>query len=367
MRQDSYITRFISIIYLLAFFNSTFAGERLDFLSEKVAKDSVLRAEIDYFPQDIYGDCLLWDLSDCIDIENGRLVYLYKDSLNRFSAEARDGVIRFFENWNDSILLTREESPLTVLDYDSPLLIGKNTMSYLDSTLQSFCGDGLYCGRFSLHEDGTSFAKAEARGTVLLSEKDSLHNVIMIHRVKTYFLSMNSKATIETKLEKKLVIEECLEWYATDMLYPIIEIEARSCFNGIDLISSSRKSYCNLPESYLSMLAESSNVKKNNGQEKSGADGNIIPSEEQSDVQNTISFRVNVVGKNINLNYITYENSYMQILIVNVSGSIVYRTDFSTSAEVEYSRQIDMSHCRSGEYILYLNVNGNVFFEKVML
>ena len=78
----------------------------------------------------------------------------------------------------DSLLLVGTESRLMHIDYAQPEVWLRFPMSLGDSIQGLFEGTGQYCERLFLRKIGRYTTKADALGSLLMDNSDTLHNVL---------------------------------------------------------------------------------------------------------------------------------------------------------------------------------------------
>ena len=88
----------------------------------------------------------------------------------------------------DSLLLVGTENRLMHIDYAQPEVWLRFPMSLGDSISGLFEGKGQYCERLFLRKIGRYTTKADASGSLLMENSDTLHNVLRIQteRITTY-------------------------------------------------------------------------------------------------------------------------------------------------------------------------------------
>ncbi len=80
-----------------------------------------------------------------------------------------------------------------------------------------------------------------------------------------------------------------------------------------------------------------------------------------------IHYNIETEGKVIRLLYDLDENATITTIVANHMGFLSVYNQWTQQAGQGYSAQIDCNGLRPGIYILYINVNGKIYSEKVTL
>jgi hypothetical protein len=76
---------------------------------------------------------------------------------------------------------------------------------------------------------------------------------------------------------------------------------------------------------------------------------------------------VETQGRNIVISYGLDDDATIQTIVANHMGMLCSSRQWTQPAGQGYMSQIDCTGLPSGMYILYINVNGKVYSEKVTL
>ena len=85
------------------------------------------------------------------------------------------------------------------------------------------------------------------------------------------------------------------------------------------------------------------------------------------DSEAMIHYTVEVHDKVITLRYDLIEDCSVKAIVANVAGIVYREKQLSGETGVSNECTIDCGGLRSGEYILYINANGQVYQQKVKL
>lgn len=170
-------------------------------------------------------------------------------------------------------------------------------------------------------------------------------------------MDIDSAALDTAKLTQ--VIDERYEWYLPDSQYPIIENVISTTYLNMDVIGTTKYAYCNLPEDQVAYYIT---PEEENNDEEEDDDGNKNPP-----APDIIHYEIETQGKVININYSLDEDANITTIVASYIGILCMSKQWTQNAGQGYSVQIDCGGLHPGIYILYINVNGKIYSEKVKL
>ena len=346
---------------MLAAQSQAFAQNVLSEEANMIREDSLTKRSIEYFYFAERGENVCWDLSGQIEYVRKYPVLFKNDSCGRIR-ELEKGQLSRFKYSNDSLFLANIESPLQKITYNKPVLKQVYPFHYGDSVSAPFSGIGLYCGDHIYTEEGVSSIRADAYGTIVLFE-DTIKNVLRIYTVKTTSKRMDIDNLALDTAKCNLEIEEKYEWYARGYRYPLFETVTITSYSEMTPIGTIRQAYCYLPEEQYA-LNDSTNreILKHD----SIAEAKIEYSKKLAE-KDIIHYDMINEGGIIDFNYTLDKNADIMLLVCNSIGIIYKRQELSPKAGCQNSIQIDCSSLKRGQYIMYINVNGMVYNEKINL
>ena len=329
-------------------------------LSEMAAEsaDSLQKSKICYFSPGRGGKGRVWDLSRRLGSWESSQVMFVKDS-TCMVAVLEPGKISYYRTTPDSLVLTASESPLEKRDYVWEKVLKRFPLEYGDSIVQRFRCEGVYCGSHPFREVGTTTVKTDAVGSVVLAENDTLRNVKRVHTIDSYSVCMDISVEALDTAKLTQVIDERYEWFVPESQYPIIEEVTSTTYLDQEAIGTTRCAYCNLPEDqaayYITQEFEDDNDRP---------DGSLG---EETDKPDIIHYKVEKTGSVINIFYdLDAEASICTIVASHMGMTYRYR-EWTQGGGQGCSAQIDCVGLPHGTYILYINVNGIVYSEKIAL
>ena len=317
--------------------------------------DSLQKCSIRYFSPGKGGKDRVWDFSRKLSSKKSQKVMICKDSADIISI-TDDGRMGYYYFRSDTLMLLGTESPKETRNYRKKKAVMRFPLVYNDSICKSFRCEGVYCGTHPFRELGSTVAKVDAEGVVVMAEGDTVRNVKRVHTIDSYSVCMDiSYAALDTaKLTQ--VIDERHAWYLPESEYPVIEDVTSTTFLNMDAIGTTRSAYCNLPEYKVSDYITEVDEYTDEGQ-----DGSFDELAE-SDI---IHYMVETNGSKVVISYDLDDDACISTVVASHMGVTYRHCSWTQKAGQGYCAQIDCGGLRRGTYILYINVNGKVYSEKV--
>ena len=344
---------------LLLLFGATSVYGQVNILEMSLASsDSLQKCRIRYFSPGKGGRNKVWDFSRKLVSRELAQVMFMKDSTGVVSV-TEPGKIDYYRTTPDTLMLFGSESPLEKREYVMEKLAMKYPLEYGDSVSKDFRCEGKYCDLQSFREVGTTTLKVDAVGSIVLAENDTIRNVRRVHTIDAYAICMDSDSAALDTAKLTQVIDERYEWYLPGAQYPIIENVTSTTYLNMDVLGTTQYAYCNLPENQVAYYItpddddETDEVGASSGDEQTDPD--------------IIHYEIEKRGKVINISYDLDEEATITTVVASYIGLLCKSSQWTQSAGQGYSVQIDCNGLHSGIYILYINVNGKVYSEKVRL
>lgn len=322
------------------------------------AADSLQKSRIRNFSPGSGGRDRVWDFSGKLRSKGASQVMFMKDSTGVVSL-IEPGKISYYCTTPDMHFLLGSESPLEKRDYAVNKVSKKFPLEYGDSICMPFRCEGMYCGDHPFREVGTTTVKVDADGSIVLAENDTVRNVLRVHTIDSYAVCMGLDSAALDTARLTQVIDERYEWYLPDSQYPIIENVTSTTFFNMEPIGTTRYAYCNLPEGEAACYVTPDDEDVTDEQ-----DGF---SEESQPISDIIHYEIETQGKIIHMSYDLDEDATITTIVANHMGTVFKSSQWTQAAGQGYSMQIDCNGLLPGIYILYINVNGKIYSEKVTL
>jgi len=325
---------------------------------ELASADSLQKSRIRYFSPGMGGRNRVWDFSEKLGSKGSSQVMFMKDSTGVVSI-MEPGKIGYYRMTPDTLILLGSESALEKREYAVNKVFRKFPLVYGDSVTKHFRCEGMYCGDHPFREAGTTTVKVDADGSIVLAENDTVGNVLRVHTIDSYSICMDIDSAALDTARLTQVIEERYEWYLPDSQYPIIEDVTSTTFLDMDAIGCTRRAWCNLPEDQVACYITIDDDDETDEQDGFSEEGLQIP--------DIIHYEVETRGNVIHMTYDLDEGATITTMVANHMGFLCRYDQWTQEAGQGYSAQIDCNGLRPGIYILYINVNGKVYSEKVTL
>jgi len=336
---------FIATIQLL-FLTTTVYGQINLSDMEPASSDSLQKNQILFFSPGNGGENRVWDFSGKLRSKKSEQVTFMTDSTGILSV-SEPGKINYYRMTPDTLILIGSESTLEKRKYAIEKVSKLFPLEYGDSIIMPFRCEGIYCGDHPFRKVGITRVKVDAQGSIVLAENDTVRNVLRVHTIDSYSICMDRDSAALDTAKLTQVIDERYEWYLPESQYPIIEDATSTTYFNMDAIGTTKFAYCNLPECKV--------------------DDYITPMDEEGQSQDIIHYQLETQGKTINLSYDLDEYATIETIVVNHMGMLYDSRQWTQAAGQGYTAQIDCYGLPTGMYILYINVNGKVYSEKVTL
>lgn len=320
--------------------------------------DSLIKSRIRYFSPGKGGRDKVWDFSKKLGSKESLQVKFMKDSTGVISV-TEPGRINHYRTTPDTLILIGSESPLDKRKYAREKVSKLFPLEYGDSIIMPFRCEGMYCGDHPFREVGTTIVKVDANGSIILSENETIDNVRRVHTIDSYSICMDIDSAALDTAKLTQIIDERYEWYLPNSQYPIIEDVTSTTYFNMDVIGTTRYAYCNFPEDQAAFYVTPEDEDTTDEQD------NSFDADPQT--PDVIHYSIETNGKVIQLTYDLDEDVSITTIVASHTGMLCLNRQWTQSAGQGYTQQIDCNGLRPGIYILYINVNGKVYSEKVIL
>ncbi len=352
MKIKCFISAFILLFGILTAYGQVNLSEMA-----LASTDSLQKNRIRYFSPGNGGCYKVWDFSTKLSSKESAQVMFAKDSTGVVSV-IEPGKISYYRTTPDTLILLGSESPLEKREYAMEKVSKEFPLEYGDSASMPFRCEGMYCGNHPFREASTTTIKVDAVGSIVLAENDTVRNVRRVHTIDAYGICMALDSTALDTAKLTQVIDERYEWYLPGAQYPIIENVTSTTYLNMDVIGTTQYAYCNLPEDETAFYITP--------EEDDETDEPEIEVDEQP-TPDIIHYEIKTQGKIINLTYSLDEEASITTIVASYIGLLCKSSQWTQNSGQGYSVQINCSGLHPGIYILYLNVNGKVYNEKVKI
>ncbi|WP_455497742.1 hypothetical protein [Coprobacter sp.] len=332
-------------------------------------KDEVTKQQVSFCAPGDSGRNVTWDFreTELLDIIHR---VSYKGRLDSILCMYRDRTAYKYKLSGDSLLFLGYENPTTKIYFESPVPVIRFPFNYGDTVSSLFIGHGGHSHVYTLRTYGHTKTSIDAFGILLLPGNDTLRNVIRLHRqenigqqIFTSGASFQNKDSLLTVSEigDKLYNDsitwqvDTYQWYLPGYRYPLLE----TIENTINQKGQSKRHFfvstLFTPEEQLLLEQDLANEQL---REQIYFAGNIEPPKGNPGSSSGISGRFSVSCKinPVNNTATVYcnlnQNSKVEIVLVNMSGVVLYHEPPQNRTPGYYVSDIDYGRYPEKEFIL---------------
>ena len=309
---------------------------------------------IPFLPPGESGENKVWEIESMLEASPLPMLSLRRDSLGRHSVIfGRE--IKYLAEEDGGLKYVECESPLRHTFHDTPGTVFRFPFAYGDSLSCPYRLIGKYCGQYFLYENGDYSMEADATGRLILSE-DTLDNVLRIHTHKTSLLAMSHDSTQLGTMAAKRQTTDFYAWYARGYRYPIACSMIHTLNDDAHPVVATSQSYC-LPSSMQACLSDSTNE----------AIRQLDLQQGKASPRDIIHYSIRQSGSTLTVDYTVDQAATITLIVADVMGVVYQRESHIGAVGEPSSVSIDCSGFHHGQYILYLNVNGTIYNEKLVI
>ena len=332
---------------------------------------------------DSLEDSLCWDFSNMETMTPRYTVWHVdkSDSLRQVTATVERGTCHTFSQQGDSLLISGYRSRLSEVSYDEQEVYLLLPMAAGDSIQGFFHGRGTYGDKVALRQYGRYKTKAVGVGTLLLPDSVSMDNVLRVHTERLISCKQYPITQLDSLLpyttdsvSASLMTDTAVysvhtdRWYAPGYRYPVVE--RRIVFNGDGSPGISQTLYYPAGNQVADNPDDEANaairalMADRYKQKNTALNSDTNPDEAATFLRN---IKVSINGTAVSVSYDFLKDATVTALVCDVTG-IVYRQQSQTGRAGESNQMtIRCDGLRKGQYVLYLNVNGQVTSHTVTL
>ena len=354
------------------------------------AGDILTKQQTEYVNTGGGGEDQVWDMSG-IEVVNPR--HKARILAKRDSADTMADTVMTIESRmrrytllrGDSLLTTGTENALSLVRYQQPELSLRFPVSYGDSTASIFYGTAAWCERAYSRVYGVSRVKADATGTLITPDGDTLRQVLRIHTRRVTgarllpvgtepdmsalidslppFTADSARICLAADTSQGMVTEEDIcQFYATGYRYPVFETR-----RTVDAQGGVTEEALYHPADEQALLADEENERLRHGimyangapgQDKGGGQGN--GNGQDTPVSPLTRCDVTVSGSMVTVTFDLTAEASVKGIVSTVSGMVMRQCEQHCAEGTDYQMRLDCAGLRRGQYVLYMNVNGQV-------
>ncbi len=354
--------------------------------------DEVKKQQVEYVAVDSTGQGMVWDLSEAEFTKwEPTATYTAEDSRKGVVIGTERNTRYYYDSKPEALLLRGFENNLLKVEYDQPEVLLRMPLVYGDRYEGQFHGTSAYCEKVFSRTFGTYRVEVDGTGSMVLPLGDTLRHVSRVHSTKLtsarFFPKVQRERMLKAVVDSikfpvdsirqgiamdTLVIEtNTYRWYAAGYRYPVLEVIATG-YKG-EKPWTTEAFYC-APEDQQQLYdpenEEARKLLADNESNGSGTEnGNSPDKEDGKKSVDDILQDLNVVVNNntITVGYTLRQDATVTALVCDISG-VVYRQQSQTGQTGDHCQMtILCDGLRRGQYVLYMNVNGQVTSQTISL
>ena len=349
--------------------------------------DEVKKQQVEYAAVDSTRQGMVWDLGE-IELPKWSLTATYtaEDSRKGIVIGTERNTRNYYNSKPEALLLTGFENNLLKVEYDQPELLLRQPLTYGDRHEGQFHGTSAYCEKVFSRTFGTYLVEVDGTGLMLLPSGDTLRHVSRVHTTKLtsarFFPEVQRERLLKTYVDSikfpvdsiragvardTLVIEtNNYRWYAAGYRYPVLEVISTGYKGEKPWMTEAY--YC-APEDQQQLFdPENEEARNLSASNDTGTVADSKNSGQDSTQPSAMSrYDISVSGQTVTVDYDLTEDATVKALVCNVMGMVFRQQSQTHGAGEHYRMQLDCTGLRRGQYVLYLNVNGQVTGTTVSL
>ncbi len=340
--------------------------------------DAIVKQQVLYKDPGRSGENVLWDFSNLSSL-NEEYKLTYRATGENLITGTEHNTMYYYSLSNDSLLLWGYENPTTLLRNHQPELLLKFPVNQGDRTESYYWGEGKYCDKLYFSAMGTVHSHADATGTLILPDKDTIRNAFRVRTVKWIAEEMCllsekyrrdtiqsiSADSINYRLtnDSTLIGVETYRWYVRGYRYPVFET-VQTVINRKDSIQNEtffNTAFFYPPQSHSYLEDDELNqvLLQNDPLGTGGSD----PSRPDSPWHNlTYNVYPNPVQINLELEInLPIPAQTIRVQLTDRQGRILMEDDWGSNPAGILIKQIFMGQYIRGEYVL------NIWFDETFM
>lgn len=324
-----------------------------------------------------------WDFSN-MEITSPKYIVWHVDrgdSLKRLTAVVERGASYRYCMQGDTLLVDGYRGRLSEITYDEREISLLLPMVSGDSIQGIFHGRGTYGDKMATRHYGQYKTKAVGTGTLLLPDNQSLRHILKVHTdrfisSKYYPITQldslvpytSDSVAMQLRSDTAIIHASVDRWYAPGYRYPVIETRKIIGSGATSLLSQTLYYPTGQQESDCPDDEDNAKIRESTREDKQQEKTGDNPKQDISGNPPQITdIKVNVSGTTVNVSYSLLADANVTALICDVSGVVYRQLSQTGNSGDDHQMSINCNGLRRGQYVLYLNVNGQVVSQAVSL
>ena len=332
------------------------------------------------------GTGLVWDISQRQDVgDDGYIVeYISWDGESDGLTAAIEQDSRYIYNMKgDSLLVTGFENRTSLLGYDMQEAWLKFPMAYGDSIEGHFHGTGKYCDRLGVRHIGRYKTKAVGTGILVVTEGDTLRNVVCLHTERTMSAELMPIELLDSlpayttdsidwhlACDTALIRTDICRWYASGYRYPIVETRRRIDSGGEHVLSAQAYYFPPSEQAMLGNDPENEQTRASAWEDpfrQGGADPQLPPGKPWGWPAVRPCLEPSADGEDILFSYSIPQESLISYRLYSLDGYLLKELTPQVLEAGAYTDRISLQGHIYGVYVLDLQMGSDRLNEKLTL
>lgn len=149
------------------------------------------------------------------------------------------------------------------------------------------------------------------------------------------------------------------DWYARGYQYPIFSTISSTSYDDLTPLGTTQNSYCLLPDiQKISYDPYNEDIRRQDSLDAVNGD---------NAGQDIIHYSTSLIGNKITVKYSLDQAADINVLICDPWGIVRRQKRVHCDKGENYSMTFDCGGLSHGQYVLYMNVNGKIYNEKIAI
>lgn len=338
--------------------------------------DEIIKQQVEYKDPGRDGSNVIWDFGKLESINDEySLVYsepylidksqyiMGRDTIP--SKEIKQGelligtehnTMYYYRIKDNALWVLGHENPATILKYDRPMLSMAYPTHYGQSQSKEYTSKGLYSSRIPFETSGNVQIQADAFGSIILPDGDTLSHVMRTRTTQTIEETIKKISGENVTLNTTV---ETYKWHAKGYRYPIFET-VKAYRQGSDQETQFNTAFFFPPQDHFYLDDDKENLAVLDSL------WNLNQKAEEIDTGNTTkptpltyNFYPNPVETQLHIECLLEASSDITITLHSLDGRLMKTIKDPKQPQGLYHKTIDCSGLSQGTYILKIQTDNN--------
>lgn len=345
--------------------------------------DIIAKQELQYKAPGPAGKDVIWDFRELIHLGSEYTECLVGKIDSSLICLGEDNGYKYKFS-GDSLFCIGYQTPTLHIDYLLPELRQIYPTVYKDSIHTFYYGEGVYSQMLPITVYGEITHVADAEGTLLLPDGDSLKNVLRIRSTAHIGQQMSAFTSIYAngdtshysidsllhRLQNDKVTWEVTtyQWYAPGYRYPLFETVQNKIIDSSGSRSHFNRSYYfpSVDQNDLSEDASNQEIRTNLILQEERLRSKHVPGKRESIGNENHTYNYSIgANQMLHVNYLLVETSTVEFYLYSPNGATLWHKHLADLPSGTHTVDHDLSPLIPGTYLLTILINGELHTEKI--